>query len=404
MTHFWQRTFNAFREADFRWYAGGMMAASTAFRMEEVAEGWLVYDLTRSAVALSWVKTGRSLAIIIFSLWGGLVADRLKKRTIIIVGNSLVGLVPLVIAFLIFTNSVRWWHLAIGASLEALIFSFIVPARNAFLGTLMKPQGLLNAMALEVVMLAIPGVLFSSLGGALVDGWGAGQVYFLVFLVYGLTVMLFTRLTVPGQVSRVRHSAQGELLDGFRFVRRHPVVMPVLGLGIALSVLVAPAQAFLPVFAVDIFQSGGFGLGLLAAAWSFGRMAGSLAVAALGDFQQRGLLLLGMGAATGGLVVLFAQSPSLLPGLCFIGLASMAQNAYKVIESTILQAVATEEMRGRVAGFLRATQGMLAVVIVPIGFAADLWGAPFIVSITGSITMLLFLSLIVLRHKLSNFK
>lgn len=402
--HFWKRTFGAFHHGDFRWYALGMVAASTAFRVEEVAQGWVVYTLTGSALALSWVRISRSVAIISFSLIGGTVADRVKKRTMLIVGNGLVGLIPLVLAVLIFTNKIQWWHLAIGAALEALLFSFVVPARQAFVGALMKPHGLLNAMALEVFILALPGVLFSLVSGALVDWLGAEQVYLLVFFIYGLTVVLFMQLASPGAVKRVYRSPQVELVAGIRYVSKHQTVLPVLGLGAMLTVLLVPAQVFLPVFAVDVFQTGALGLGLLAATWSLGRVTGALLVATLGDFRRKGLLLLGLGAMAGLFAVLFAQSFSFYPALLFMGLTSMTQNAYKVTESTILQSVTSEEMRGRVAGSLRSTEGLVAVAILPLGLMADRWGVSLVVSLTGAIAALLFVSVLILRSSLNNLK
>ena len=400
----WKQTFSAFGDRNFRWYSLGMGSASTAFRIEEVAQGWLVYNLTGSALALGWVRMGWSVAIIAIALVGGIVADRVKKQTILVVGNGLVGLIPLAIGLLVITDTIRWWHLVIGALLEGLIFSFTTPARHVFMAILRGSQGILNAMALEIFTLALPGIIFSAIGGALLEWIGVSQVYFLIALIYGLAVVMFLRLSVEGQTSRVQFSFQSELMAGFRYVFHHPKVMPVLGLGIARTILLAPIQTFLPVFAADVFRTGAFGLGQLAAAWSLGRVIGSLLVATLGDYRHKGRLLLGLGAASGGFVVLFAQSRSFYLALILIAIVSMAQNAYMVTEGAILQSVASEDMRGRVAGFLRLNQGMVALAILPVGFMVDLWGAPSIISMTGLTATSIFLLLMIRRSGLTRLQ
>lgn len=389
----WGQAFSVFRKRDFRWYFGGMVATSTAYQVEDIARGWLVYSLTGSALALGWLRTGWSLANLSFALIGGIVADRVKKRTVLVVGHSLLGLTPLVIALLITTGTIGWWYLPISVLLESVVFSFIMPARQAFLSTLMGPRTLLNAMALSFFAMAIPGVVFATVGGALVDEIGAGKVFFFAALVYGLSVILFMQISLVGQISRVHLSLRGELLEGIHYMFRHPTVMTVLGLGIGRTLLLTSSQAFLPVFAADVFHTGAFGLGLLTASVAIGRAAGSLVVAFLQDNQHKGELLLGMGGASGVFIMLFAQSRSFYPALFLLFLSSTTNSAYAVVESTLLQVeTAEEEMRGRMAGFLRLSSGLLPLAVLPGGFLIDLWGAPFIVTRAGLIAALLFLA------------
>lgn len=394
------QSFRAFRERDFRWYFLGMVATATARRMEEIAGDWLVYSLTGSALALGWIKTGWSLAIVAFALLGGAVADRVKKRTVLVVGHVLLGLMPLALTLLIAAGKIQWWYIAIASLLTSLIFSFDMPARQAYLSTLLQTGALMNAMALNLFAMAIPGVVFAVLGGALVDIVGVGQVYLLVMLVYGLSVLFFVQLSAVGQVGGQHPPLRDELLGGFRYVIRHRTVMTVLGVGIVRTLLLTPCLSFLPVFAADVFDTGALGLGLLAASWAVGRLVGALFVAVLGDYPHKGQLLLATGAAAGVFVVLFAQSDSFHLALTFLCLASIALASYSVVETTVLQAATVEEMRGRVSSYMRLTWGLLPFALLPAGFLIDRLGAPLVISVSGLIAALFFLASWVLWPRL----
>jgi MFS family permease len=386
------QSFQAFRVRDFRWYFLGMVATSTARRMEEIAGDWLVYSLTGSALALGWIKTGWAVAIVASALLGGAVADRVRKRTVLVVGHALLGLIPLVLTILIATGQIQWWYIAIASLLASLIFSFDMPARQAYLSTILQAGVLMNAMALNLFAMAIPGVVFAVLSGALVDAVGVGRVYALVTLVYGLSVYFFVQLSAVGQVSGEHPPLHDELLNGFRYVVHHRTVTTVLGVGIVRTLLLTPCMSFLPVFAADEFGTGALGLGLLAASWAVGRLLGALLMAALGDYPHKGKLLLGTGAAAGVFVVLFARSTSFYLGLSFLCLASIALASYSVVEITVLQAVTVEEMRGRVSSYMRLTWGLLPLALLPAGFLIDRLGAPLVISVSGLLAMLFFLA------------
>jgi MFS family permease len=390
----------AFQERDFGWYFGGQMASATGFHMADIARGWLVYNLTGSALSLAWLRTGWSVASLIFPLVGGVVADRVRKRPVLVVGTGLVTVPPLVISLLIAVGAIHWWYLPITILLESMIFCFIVPARQAFVSTLMKPEALLNAMSLNFLAMAIPSLVFSIVGGALVESVGARIVFLLAAIAYGIGAFLFMQLSLEKQISRVNPHGWAELLEGFRYIVRHRVLITVLGLAVGRTVLLASSQAFLPIFASDVFQTGALGLGFLTASVAAGRLVGSLVIALLGNSQRQGQLLLGAGLVSGIFVVFFAQSRSFYLALVFLCLTGVAQMAYSVAEATVLQAETTKDMRGRVAGFLRMTAGLMPLTLLPSGLLIDAWGVATVVSLTAALASLLFLVAMILWPKL----
>jgi ENTS family enterobactin (siderophore) exporter len=247
----------------------------------------------------------------------------------------------------------------------------------------------MNAMSLDSVAMALPALLFSLVGGALVDSVGARSAFLCAAVAYALGAIIFSRLPATGPAEPRQSLSSRVLGQGFRYLVRHRMLLGILGLAAGRNILLAPSLAFLPVFA-SAFQTGALGLGALAASLAGGRLGGSLLAAVLGDSRHKVRLLLGAGMASGILVVLFAQSRSFGLAVLFLCLSGATQMIYAVVESTILQAVTAREMRGRVAGFLRMTAGLTPVALLPVGYLVDLWGAPQAVSLAGVVAMLLF--------------
>jgi MFS family permease len=382
--------FRALRHRDFQWYFWGMITTASGTRMNDLAGSWFVYSLTGSALALGWLKTGWSVAILAFALLGGMVADRVNRRAVLVVGHGLLALVPLILVLLITTGAIRWWHIAVASLVHSLIFSFDMPAREAYLSTLLESGTLLNAMALYYVAMAVPGGVFAVVGGALVDSVGVTRVYLLVTLVFVLSAVLFGRLPSLAQASPPSTGMRDEFIEGLRYVTHHRTLMLVLGIGLGRTLLLSPSQFFLPVFAADVFRKGALGLGLLSAAWAVGRVIGSFGIASLGEIRRKGLILTGSGVLSGVSLILFAQSESFYLALLFLGLSAVTQAAYTVIETTVLQSATTPQMRGRVSGYLRLTWGLTPLAVLPMGSLIDTLGAPQTIALSGLLAVSFF--------------
>ena len=396
MIRLWSRnTFSALRIAPFRWLLTGRLTTFMAWQMGSIAQSWLVYSLTGSALTLGWVSAGWSVATIFFSLVGGIVADRMDKRRLMLLGQAGLGVMPLVVAVLALLGHVPIWILALHSLVLGLLFSFIMPARESYTTELVGRRMLLNAMALSTMGMAFTGIFSSTLGGALVDQLGPAMVFLIVTALYGSTVLLFAQLPSSNPAHVAALSISSGFMAGIRYVVSHPTLLMILGVELGRVLFLLPYQTFLPVFAADVFQRGALGLGMMSATSSLGGLMGSLLVASLGDYQRKGLLLLTSGGTSALMLLLFARTPHFYPALAFLLLLSMANNAYMVTRSALLQTTVSPEMRGRIVGFWRLIWGLSPLGTLPAGALADRWGAPLVVSVEASLSLAIFVTLLI---------
>jgi len=387
------RTFAAFRDRNFRWFWFGRLSGTGAFQIRNVVRGWLVYQLTGSALALSWVGVGWSIATLVFSLVGGVVSDRIRKRDVLLGGQAFSSAIILGVALLVSSEMIRVWHLALSSLLLGGVFSFMMPARQALLSEIISRKVLLNAMALSAVGMALMGMVSSTIGGLLIESVGAGAVYFLVASLYFATIWMYFKLPNPEGALPGRVSLRSDLVEGTRYILRHPDLLALMGLELCRVIFYMPYQTFLPVFASDVFHVGAVGLGLLSGTASAGGLVGSLAIAALGDVRWKGQLLLATGGIAGLGLIIFAQSPSFLLALACLLVVNAASNAYMVTRSTLLQTMTDRWMRGRVVSFFRLIWGLMPLGTLPAGALADAVGAPLMVTLEGVAVALVFILL-----------
>lgn len=383
-------TFSALRIVPFRWLLGTQLTTFMAWQVGQLAQDWLVYSLTGSALSLGWVRTSWSIGSIGFALLGGIVADRMDKKRLMLLSQAGLGIMPLVVAFFALLGHVPVWVLALNAMSLGVFFSLRNPAREAYIAEIVGRRALLNAMAVNRVGSASLGIFSSVVGGAIVEHVGATAAFFLVGLLYTGTVLLV--LPLPNSIPHrgAAPSVRGELVAGLRYAKGHPIILTVLGLELVRVLLVLPYQSFLSVFAADVFHQGALGLGLMAAASGVGGLVGSLLVASLGDYHRKGTLLLASGGVSALLVLLFARMSHFYPALGFLFLLGMANDVFMVTRSALLQTETSPEMRGRMVGLWRIVWGLSPLGILPAGALADRWGAPLTVSIEALISLVIF--------------
>jgi len=402
----WGRnTFSALRVTPFRWLLAGRLVTFMAWQIGLLAQNWLVYALTGSALTLGWVRAGWSVSSIAFSPVGGVVADRMEKKRLIVLGQAGLGIMPLVIAALAFLGHISIWMLALNYMTLGLFFSFIMPARESYTTELMGRRAMLNAIALNTMGMAFMGIISSTAGGAIVERLGAAVAFLIAGLLYIGTVLLFLplpRSSVPHQ--RVALSVRSEFRAGLRYAVSQPAILSILGLELVRVLFLLPYQTLLPVFAADVFRQGAFGLGMMTATSSLGEFLGSLLVASLGDYRRKGLLLLASGSASALMLLLFAHMSYFHLALAFLLLLSMANNAYMVTRSALLQTTASPEMRGRMVGFWRLIWGLSPLGTLPAGALTDHWGAPLTVSLQALVSLLVFGGLLVSASKLRHLE
>ena len=395
-TGFKLAAFSSLKIRSFRWLWFGNFFAFNSMQMQMVARGWLVYTMTDSPMALGIVGAGFGLPLIIFSLFGGTVADRVRKRNLLLVTQSLMMAMSLIITLLISTDYIRLWHLFASSLAAGVIFSFMMPARSAFLVELVEEKDFLNAISLGSMAMNICRIGSPALAGVLLKMIGIPGVYWIITVSY-IGVILTTTQIPPGKhmAAKADVPMMADIMEGIRFVKGNQVLVMLLILSFVPVILVMPYQMLMPVFARTIFDAGADGLGILMSATGVGALVGSMITASMGDYKRKGMLMIITGAAFGLFLVPFAMAGGLVPAsicLLFVGAFS---SVFMALNTTLLMSTTPEELMGRVMSIFMMTFGVMPVGTLLAGSLAEMIGAPLTVA-GGGVLMGLFLIVLVI--------
>jgi MFS family permease len=374
--------------------------SSATMQMRTVAEGWLVYELTGSALALGWVGAGWSITSAVLSLFAGVISDRMEKRALLFWSRGLLSLLSLLLTGLVVSGAVQVWHLAVASTLRGVLFALVMPAQQAFLGELVGREGLLNAVSLNSVGMGLMGIIAPSAAGLLIDALGIRSVYALLTLLnVSITVALIglPRSTVAPPSDR---SVWTDIRAGIGHLRLYPLLVPLLGMVFARGLLGMPYRTFLPKFAQDELAIDAAGYGILSSAPGVGSLISSLILAAQEDFRGKGKLMLGAGAAFGVLLFLLALTTSFPIALIVLALVGAASNACMVSNQTLVQVNCDPAYRGRVMSMYMMMFGLTRIITIPAGAIADSFGVPVVIGAQGALLAATTLALLAFHRPL----
>ena len=353
----------------------GMMMASVAF-------GYLAYQLSGAATTLALVNAGWGVPMVLVSPLAGVAADRFRRRTVILITQSVIGLTAVVAAVLVATGTIQVWHLVVVALVQGTAFSFNMPARQALIAELVGPDDLANALALQNAGLSLNRVAGPAIGGALLTlpAVGATGVFAVMAGLYGIVLVLVRRLpATAGRTGiRPRTPARGarQLVAGLTYVAAQPRLRRLLVLAFLPLLFGMPYQALMPAVAAEVFRVDAAGLGALLTANGVGALAGSLVLAGMGRAARLGRLQLGAGLLFGAALVAFALVGSFLPALGCVALAGGGSAVYSAANSTLLMSQTPPEYHGRVMGVYFMTFAAMPLSSLPAAWVADQVGLP----------------------------
>jgi MFS family permease len=383
----WPSALRALRHRNYQLFFGGQLISLIGTWMQMVAQSWLVYRLTGSAVLLGFVGFSSQIPVFLLAPVGGSVADRYHRRRILVATQTTAMLLAFVLAALTLTGFVQVWHIFALAALLGVTNAFDIPTRQAFVVDMVGREDLVNAIALNSSMVNGARIVGPAVAGALVASIGEGWCFFANAVSYlaVITGLLLMSMTAQTQVS-LPGSALGSIIEGFRYVRRaRPIRALLLLLGLV-SLTGMPYAVLMPIFADQILHRGARGLGLLMGMAGFGALVGALTLATRKSIRGLGrwvaLAALGFGVS----LVLFSLSRSfwlsaalLLPvGFCMI--IEMASS------NTLIQSLVSNELRGRVmAVYSMMFMGMAPFGALLAGALASRLGAPTTVALGGAV-------------------
>ncbi len=375
----------SFRHRNYRLYFFGQVVSLTGTWMQSTAQGWLVYRLTGSAFALGLVGFATLLPVLILGLFGGVLADRLPKRKLLVAAQSVAMLQAVGLAWLTFSGSVEVWQVIAFAACLGVVNAVELPTRHSFVVEMVGKEDLHNAIGLNSSIFHMARIMGPLLAGVLVAAFGEAWCFAInaasfTAVIAGLLAMrLQNAPPKPSSASIREHMSQG-----VRYAWNTPLVRAILALITIASVMGSSSVVLLPVFAGDIFGRGPEGLGTLTAALGLGSLLGSLVMA--GRSKATGLNRIAVWgcAGLGAGLTLFSQTPSFWGAAAFLAPTGFALMALMASCNTMLQMSAPDEMRGRVMSlYTMLYMGMAPFGSLAAGLLAQWLGAPLAVTILG---------------------
>lgn len=376
-----------------------MLFFFTAMQMSFVAQGLLVYQLAGTATSIAVVGLAWGLTQLPSSLIAGVAADRLPKRSMIVFSQSTMAVTALITAVLAQTGAIQVWHLFVLALVNGAVFSFTVPARQAWIPELVGEGQLMNAIALNSAAFTFTGILGPALAAVLiaVPKVDLAQIYFLMVGCYVIVVLMILR--IPGGqpiATRERRHPLSELLDGFRYVRRHPTLPYVLLMGFIPIVLAMPYRQFFPVFQEEVYHVSEKWVGVMGAVMAIGAFVGALYVASLSNTSRRSTIQIALGLSFGAGLILLGAAPTIWFGLGALLFVGFASNAFWALNSTLVLSSSSPEYYGRVMSVYMISWAVSPFAGFPEGTLADIVGLQWLMAGVGATLILALLAIVVL--------
>src|SRR5260221_8746897 len=345
-----QSAFASLRHRDFRLLWMGQIVSVTGLQMQLDAINWHVYLLTRSALALGLVGACRAVPIILCSLVGGVVADVVVRRRLMMATQSVMLTCSAALALVTFRGLLHVWPIFLLTAIASGAWAFDTTARQALMPTVVPLKDFPNAVSLSMLMFQVGLIAGPPLAGFVLASHGPALVYTLnavsfVAVILGLALMRTSGRPEKDENQPARISF-ASLLDGLRFVWRTPIIVQTMTVDFV-ATFFASANQLLPIFAKDILRVGAQGYGFLAAAPAGGAIITGLVMARLGTLKKQGLLVIVSIAVFGAATIAFGLSRVFWFSLLMLAITGSADTISTILRQTIRQLVTPNKLRGR---------------------------------------------------------
>jgi MFS family permease len=348
-----------------------MLLLMAAMNIQMLSRGYLTWELTNSPIAVVVVGAGFAPPILLLSLYGGAVADRYARKRIIQMGQLVMLVISLFIAFSISTGTVTVYHL-IGASLgQGTIWAFLMPARQAIVADLVDDEHLTNAVALNASGMSLMTLAAPGIGGLIYGIWGPAATY---FTISGLTIGAYVLMGfVPHMAPVTRGSRRmwRDIKEGLAYTKHNRTVMMLLLVALSTAILAMPFRSLLPVQIERVFNMKVEALGLLLSMIGVGSLFGSLVIAGLSKNNHRGWVLLGTSLLSGIAILLAAATTSYAVALVIMVVLGVGDSGRRALNASLIMEETDPEYRGRVMGVYMVNFGLIPLGAIPLGFIAE---------------------------------
>lgn len=376
-----------FRFREYRLFWFGAVFSNLGIWALMAGRLWLMHDLTDSPLMLGLLTISGTGPILLLSMWGGVVADRVNRLKLMTFTRAMFALLALLTGVLVAFDAVRPWHLIAISMITGVLLSFDIPSRQAILGNLVPKQHLLHAIVLYSFIYGGATILGPSYFAPMVNLWGMEALFFFVGASYALTVaMLVMMKPMPNPTREGKTSILADLLAGLAYIRRHRIIMSLIGIAVVAGLFGMAFGTLLPVFADKVLGGEVGSYSVLLLGMGIGGLSGSVLLAYFGNLKNSPQLQLFAGVGFGLGLALFSRMTSLPASVTVLVLVAGCSTAFGAINNTILQSIVNDEFRGRVMSIHQLGWGMSAIGGLLLGVFAQSVNTPFALTLSGLVT------------------
>ena len=380
------------RHRNYRLYYQGMISSILGFQMMIFTQGWLVYELTGSALYLGLVGGIQAVPSILLTLFGGAIADRNQPLRLVAFTQGLAAILMFILATLVVLGVVQVWHIFVTSLLIGAVHAFDSPARRSIWPHLIDRREMLSAAAMNsslwsttsIIGPAVGGIILTVAGGSIA---GAGVSFYITFLGFAIMSGVMRYIRIPPIKRATEGNILRNILQGLVFIKSHHVIGFLIAISYFNGYFGLSFIILMPVFAKDVLGVGPSGLGLLVSVSGVGALVGTLGVASVGQSVPKWTLVVGGSILFGLFVVLFAISSWMPLSLLFVGLSGALMSVYNVAIMTSMHMLVPDEYRGRVTGLRGLSWSLMPLGSLQAGAVASLVNPQFAVAIGGAAVM-----------------
>ena len=371
--------------------------------MQMIARGYLAYELTSSPFLLGVVNSGFAVPLLGLSLFGGAFADRLERKYIIQAGQGLSAVLAIFIGIAIHFDIVSWFHLWLASIIQGALFSFVMPARQAIIPQLVGQERLSNAMALNASAMSAMTLAAPALAGWAYAYLGPYNVYYIIAGLAAISFLLSGLIPKSGSGAGRRPAPMiGDIIEGLVYIRRSPLVLVLLLMGLATALLAMPFRFLMPIFVVDVYRLGPEAMGLLVTIMGGGSLIGSLFIASLGR-SGRGKLLI-VGSFISGVTLLLVASIPIYMVAAFLMLPlGLGDAGRRTLNQSLIMEEVEDRYRGRVMSVFMLNFGLMPLGVLPAGTAAEYIGGQAVIGILAVLLLAVTAFILVTQKRLTRY-
>ena len=396
------RVFKAFQYRDFRLMWFGACMSSIGTWMQIVAQGWLIYRLSHSAFLLALDQFLGGIPIFLFSLIGGVVADRAERRKILLGSQCVQMACATVLTVLVATAGIHVWHMLCLSFISGLAQAFGGPAYQALIPSLVKREDMPNAIALNSIQFNTAVTIGPALAGQALAKLGEQWCFGLNALSFLAPIISLSIITARYLPEKTTESIFGSLKQGIKFVRQQGSMEALIVLAFCMTALGMPMRTYIPVFVKDIFHRGPETYGNLLSLMGMGSICGSLMVAGMGNISHKGRVALTALISLGAGIAGFSLSRSLLLSYAMLVLVGASMMAVFATVTSLVQLITTNEMRGRVMSVYNcAFRGGMPMGNLLSGWLVPMFTAPVVLGVNGLTLILMALYFLLVQRRVA---